>query len=393
MDYPLIINDIVRLGAHPSDFLHRDKNLILNLSEDRFEFVLSLAEEAGLLSTVGKGWRKGENFTELIEGKVGKYYNQLISVFLNSQRWDELPHIIRLKAMGEREAPNKARTFLFSSLREGERRAAFIRRIREENPNFYRKGGIWKLRRERKKPLWDELETKLIDLFLKELEWLNVIKNDENIEFSSLGKEIMNGREPEFQFEKPLVKPDYEVVAGFAIHPKSLYFLETIAEPVSCDGIYIYRISKETITNIIEKGMNPKEILKILKSWGAPDNLKENIKIWGARFSKIKLRFGGIIEFEDPYLMKEILGIEGIKDIIKPIDEKYGLITIDNLEKLKKHLKAENYYAEIPKSWKVKKILYLSEEEKEVLKGILSKLSPELNFPFNVVIEEILERL
>jgi len=393
MDYPLIINDIVRLGAHPSDFLHRDKNLILNLSEDRFEFVLSLAEEAGLLSTVGKGWRKGENFDELIEGKVGKYYNQLISVFLNSQRWDELPHIIRLKAMGEREAPNKVRISLFSSLREGEPRSDFIRRIREENPDFYRKGGIWKLRRERKEPLWDELETKLIDLFLKELEWLNVIKNDKNIEFSSLGKEIMNGREPEFQFEKPLVKPDYEVVAGFAIHPKSLYFLETIAEPVSCDGIYIYRISKETITNVIEKGMNPEEILKILKSWGIPDNLKENIKIWGARFSKIKLRFGGVIEFEDPYLMKEILGIEGIKDIIKPIDEKYGLVAIDNLEKLKKCLRAENYYAEIPRSWKIKKILYLSEEEKEVLKGILSNLSPELNFPFNVVIEEILERL
>lgn len=394
MDYPLILNDIIRLGAHPSDFFHRAKHLNFNYSKERFDFILTLAQESELLSIAGKGWRKGRNFEDLLRGNVGKYWKILFETFLTTDAWDELPLVIKLKAIGNREPPSNTRRLIINNLRDGEKRSEYIERIRNNFPDFYRKGGLWKLRRERREPTWEELEEPLINLILKELEWLNLLRPGEVIEFTPSGKEIIKGKELKFFFEKPVVKPDYEIIAGIKTHPRDLFFLERIAEPISCDGIYIYRISKETVISLIEKGLKANEILKSMESWGElPDNLRENIKIWGARFTKIKLRFGIMVEFENSYLMKEVMKLEGMKEILKPVGERFAIARIEDIEKLKKLLRAGDYFAEIPGKWSTKKILYLNNEEKEVLKKVLQDATENLKFPFNVIIEEIIERL
>jgi len=394
MDYPLILNDIIRLGAHPSDFFHRAKHLNLNYSKERLDFILSLAQESALLSIAGKGWRRGKNFEDLLKGNVSKYWKILYETFLTTDAWDELPLVVKLKAIGNRETPSNTRRLIINNLREGDKKAECIERIRTSFPDFYRKGGLWKLRRERREPTWEELEEPLIRLILKELEWLNLLRSGEVIEFTPSGKEIINGKELKFFFEKPVVKPDYEIIAGIKTHPRDLFFLERIAEPISCDGIYIYRISKETVISLIEKGFKANEILKSMESWGdLPDNLRENIKIWGARFTKIKLRFGIMVEFENSYLMKEVLKLEGMKEILKPVGERFAIARIEDIEKLKRLLKAGDYFAEIPDKWNTKKILYLNKEEREVLKKVLQDATENLKFPFNVIIEEIIERL
>jgi len=394
MDYPLIINDIVRLGAHPSDFFHRAKNLNINYPKKKLDFILSIANEAELLSVAGKGWRKGKRFSQLLKGNVGRYWYLLYSTFLETESWDELPLVVNLKSMGERETPGGARKFVISELQEGEPKEAFKRRLREKYPEFYRKGGVWKLRREKRTPEWEELEGPLIDLILKELEWLNILDSGEKIKFTQAGKDIIKGKIPDFIFEKPVVKPDYEVIARVKIHPGDLYFLERVAEPVSCDGIYIYRISRQSVLSLIEKGQKPEDILKAMRNWGElPVNLEENIKTWGARFSKLKLKFGIVVEFESTYLLKEVLQIKEIGEILRPVGEKTAIAKVEDMAKLKKLLRSNDYYAEVPRKWESKKILYLNEEERKVLKKVLTDSLEELKFPYNLTIEEIIDKL
>ncbi len=394
MAYPLFLNDIVKLGAHPSDSLHRSKVMLTESSPERLKFLLYFAGRLKLLSPIGKGWRKGENFQSFLKEEPGQLWKQFFDVFMEDNGWDELPMVIKLKTMGDRPCPSEVRKFLLESLKEGETYQEFSLRLKEENHNFYRRGGTWLIRREKRKPDWEELEGRIINLFLRELKWLSILKDGEAVEFTEEGKALLEGKAPSLTREKPLVKPDFEVLLPFNADQEDLFFLETIAEPVSVQGLYIYRITRESILRALERGAKAKEILEYLNAWGpVPENIRENILRWGARFSKIRLRFGIILEVEDSPLLQELMHIKKLKQVMTPINSRYALVNVEDIDEVRKALRSGDYYAEVPPSWEGKKILFLTPEEARALKRVLSQSLEELNYPLNLIIEEVLEKI
>ncbi len=394
MVYPLFINDIVKLGAHPSDSLHRSRVMLTDPSPERLKFLLYFAGRLKLLSPIGKGWRRGEKFQAFLREDPGRWWSEFFRVFMKEDGWDELPMVVKLKTMGARPCPSEVRRFLLKNLREGETSGEFSRRLKEENPNFYRRTGNWIIRRERRRPEWEELEGRIINLFLRELKWLSILKDGDSVEFTGEGRALLEGKIPELKREKPLVKPDFEVLLPLNAEQEALFFLETVAEPVSAQGFYIYRITRESILGAMEKGTKAKEILRQLGSWGpVPENIRENILRWGARFSKIRLRFGIILEVEDSPLLQELMHIKKLRQVMTPINSRYALVNVEDIEEVRKALRSGDYYAEVPSSWEGKRILFLSPEEARALKRVLSQSLEELKFPLNLIIEEVLEKI
>ncbi|GEM_PF-2487972 len=394
MAYPLFINDIVKLGAHPSDSIHRSRVVLTDPSPDRLKFIVHFASSLGLLASFGKGWRKGEKFEAFLRDDPALWWKRFFQSFVEDDGWDELPMVVKLKTMGERPCPSRVRKFLLESLKEGETPGEFSSRLREENPEFYRKGGTWTIRRERRTPEWEELEERVINLFLKELKWLSILKDGEVVEFTEGGKSILEGKVPKLTQEKPLVKPDFEVLAPFNTYPGELFFLENIGEPVSSEGVYIYRITRESILKALEGGLKAREVLDRMETWGpVPDNIRENILRWGARFSKIRLRFGVILEVEDSPLLQELMHIKKLRQVMTPINSRYAFLNVEKVEEVREILRSGDYYAEIPPGWEGKKILFLTEEEAGTLKRVLRESIEGLKFPFNLIIEEVLEKL
>ena len=394
MVYPLFLNDIIKLASHPSSPLHRLKTPLSNPSAERLKFIVFLAERLNVLSSMGTGWISGERFNELLEGKPGQWWAEFLNAFLEENDWDELALSVKLKSMGNRLSPSRARKFIIENIREGETAREFSSRLKEKAKDFYRKTGGWILKRQGREAEWEELEEKIIVAVIKELRWLAILKGEEPLAFTQEGKLLLEGKIPEVPLEKPLVKPDFEIIAPLNTHPGDIFFLEKVAEPVSSHGVYTYRITRDSVMRAIETGIETHRIVKRLEEWGTvPENLRDNILQWGARFSRIKLRFGVVIEVEEPHLLKELMHISKLKGLILPLNSKYALVRTENLEEVRRILRTGEYYSEVPGEWDGKRIVFLTSKQAEALKKFLKERVEELKFPFNVIIEEVIEKL
>ncbi len=394
MAYPLFLNDIVKLASHSADSPHRLRTPLSSSSAERLKFLIFLAEKLGILSSMGNGWRAGKRFSQFLEGEPGLWWKEFYDAFLREDEWDELPLVVKLKSMGERPSPSQARAFILKNLREGETQEEFSLRLKRKFPDFYRRSGTWKLRKGGITPSWEELEGRIISMIIRELQWINVLHQGESINFTEGGKALKKGEIPELSVERPLAKPDFEVIAPLNVHHRDIFFLEKVAEPLSAQQVYTYRLSRDSVMKAMESGMKPGEIVERMEEWSPlPENLRENILRWGARFSKIKLRFGVVIEVEDPHLLQELMHLRRLKDLLIPLSPKYALTKTENMEEVRRLLRSGEYYAEIPREWDGKKLLFLSKEEAEALKKFLQPRVDELKFPYNVIIEEVMEKL
>ena len=100
-----------------------------------------------------------------------------------------------------------------------------------------------------------------------------------------------------------------------------------------------------------------------------------------------------VIEVEAPHLLQELMHLRRLKDLLIPLSPKYALTKTENMEEVRRLLRSGEYYAEIPREWDGKKFLFLSKEEAEALKKFLQHRVDELKFPYNVIIEEVMEKL
>ncbi len=394
MVYPLFLNDIVKLASHPSNPLHRLKTPLSSPSAERLRFIVFLAEKLNVLSSMGTGWTAGERFDEFLEGEPGQWWAEFFNAFLEENDWDELALTVKLKSIGNRPSPSRARKFVIENIREGETAGEFSSRLKEEARDFYRKTRGWILRRQSREAEWEELEEKIIFAVVKELRWLAILREEEPLAFTQEGRFLLEGKIPKIPLEKPLVKPDFEIIAPLNTHPADIFFLEKVAEPISSHGVYTYRITRSSIMQAMEAGIGTRQIVNRLGQWGpVPENLRENILRWGARFSRIKLRFGVVIEVEDPHLLQELMHINRLRNLILPLNSKYALVKTENLEEVRRILRSGEYYSEVPREWSDKKIVFLTSNQAEALKKFLKERVEDLKFPFNVIIEEVIEKL
>ncbi len=398
MAFPVFLHDIARLGAHPHNlFSQHSRRIFLNHSKVYLDFILTLANELGILVKYDRGWGKGKRFETLLEEKAEELWVKFFEVFLNTSQWDELRYVVKLSSIGDRMGPSEVRKFVLKNLKKEDTLEEFVARIRESNPEFYRKMGDtnWKIRRERRVPEWEELEACLLKIIIEELAWLGIVVFENgHIKLTSEGEAVVKGKSPRLPLAKPVVKPDYEIIVPKNVHPNDIYFLEKIGERSSEDSVFIYRINSFSIQQAIEEGLDVQGILTRMEEWGSlPQNVTENVKSWASRFSKIKMKFGVIMEFEEPSLLREILSLRSLERYITQVTPTIALVKAKDMQKVGELLKSKGYFAEIPQEWLEKKVLFLSREETILLKKVLEEVKYELKFPQNTIIDDIIERL
>ncbi len=398
MTFPVFLHDVARLGAHPHDlFSQHQRRTVINHSKVYLEFILTLANELELLVKYERGWGKGRKFDELLQGDVVELWQRFYRTFMSSKEWDELRYVIKLSSIGERMEPAKVRQFVLEQAMGTDSFEKLVEKVQSSMPEFYRKldDPNWKVRREKRNPSWEELELPLLKIVLDELAWLGIVSLENGqIKLTPEGKKLVDGDRPSISLAKPVVKPDYEIIVPKNVHPSIIYFLEKIGDRSSEDSVFIYRIDSFTIQRAIESGMDTKQILEEMESWGLlPQNVTENVKTWASRFSRIKMRFGVLMEFEEPSLMKEVLSSRSLEKYIQPITDRLALVKASDMKKVVDLLKVKGYFTEVPKEWTEKRVLFLSREEALLLEKVLESVKYELKFPQNTIVDDIIERL
>jgi S-adenosylmethionine:diacylglycerol 3-amino-3-carboxypropyl transferase len=105
------------------------------------------------------------------------------------------------------------------------------------------------------------------------------------------------------------------------------------------------------------------------------------------------MKFGVIMEFEEPSLLREILSLRSLDRYITQVTPTIALVKAKDMQKVGELLKSKGYFAEIPQEWLEKKVLFLSREEAILLKKVLEEVKYDLKFPQNTIIDDIIERL
>ena len=85
--------------------------------------------------------------------------------------------------------------------------------------------------------------------------------------------------------------------------------------------------------------------------------------------------------------------ISKLRELLLPLNSKYALVKTENLEEVRRILRTGEYYSEVPREWDGKRIVFLTSKQAEALKKFLKERVEKLKFPFNVIIEEVIEKL
>jgi hypothetical protein len=129
--------------------------------------------------------------------------------------------------------------------------------------------------------------------------------------------------------------------------PYQLYLLEIFGKSVTKDVMYTYRITKESLQNVVHLGLNAQPFLDMLKRGGRlPEAFFYNIQEWISKYKQIKL--------------KSILVIQGDEETT---EEVWSLLhtKLSGVERIgKKTIKIED---EIPKLYQLLSRQYYIEEE------------------------------
>lgn len=105
-----------------------------------------------------------------------------------------------------------------------------------------------------------------------------------------------------------IVQPNFEIIAFPETPDDILFMLSYFAEVKSADKAKVYGITKNSVLNAIDNGMEAEEIIEFLRDNAKneiPQNVLYNIKEWSSLYGKVALKKGVFLE-TDAELMELI---------------------------------------------------------------------------------------
>jgi len=115
------------------------------------------------------------------------------------------------------------------------------------------------------------------------------------------------------------LQPSFEVLFPYNLAPKIRWKLSAFSQLEKADQMMIARLSQESITQGIDKGMELDEIIRLLKDHsktGIPQNVEYSIREWGEKYGQVYLMDALILRIRHP---ETVQAIKEIKDVSRHI--------------------------------------------------------------------------
>jgi hypothetical protein len=305
----------------------------------------SIAVEAGILRRTTDGllhvggqapaWlqsARAERLATLLRAWVTSPINELS--LLCGLTWRSLPLDLRLPA--SRAALLK----LIKSLPAGQwlRIADIAAAVEQVEPDFLRRNGrydTWLLydyhnRLMAGRESWSQVEGEFVGVvFLAVLRWLGLVDSAgterlDRVRFSPLGEHLLHGAPPppEPPAEPLTVQGTFEVVCPPEASLWVRFQLPRIAERVSEDAASVFRLTRRSVLEAVERGITAEAILRFLADNGrgpVPQAVARYVEEWAGEVGHLRLEEAALLRADDPLRLLEARRARGID--LPPVEE------------------------------------------------------------------------
>lgn len=89
-----------------------------------------------------------------------------------------------------------------------------------------------------------------------------------------------------------IVAPNFEVVAPFTLHPRTLLELGTLADLAKADQALVFQITRTSVYRALKAGMDGETVLAVLEKGSQhplPENVQASIREWAAAYGRVWL--------------------------------------------------------------------------------------------------------
>lgn len=315
----------------------------------RLPFLRAIAEHLRLLVSGAGTLRLGDDVTNFLSRPPGERRKALYDAYRKLEYWSELNRLpgIRVWPRDGTGGPGvlAARKRILSELAElppGEwisiehlskrvhvRAPHFLLAIRRSPYSSYYYGSSYRptpyhgenslgLTFERTSGIapveWEDVEGAFIRGVVTEaLHWLGLVdlasagpgEAASAFRITRDGATLLHGRTPLSSLAEPhvVVQPNFQIFAFDPTGEDVLFMLDRIAKRVRAEHAVEYHLSKESVYEAQNRGIETADILAFLdrvSSSPVPQNVRRSLEEWGAQHERIVVRRSSLVQVEDP---------------------------------------------------------------------------------------------
>lgn len=302
-------------------------------------FLTLLAREVGLIVSAAGRLVEGSTWGVFLEQPRAERLQQLYKAYLSSQLWSELTRIPNVSVRGATEGAHivRARRRILDALGQASPRGwveiegmidllrqtsyeFLIPRDRNDSYGYYAGYSFNPYRHSNALGLtfnefwdegegWDRIEGGFIRaLLIEPLFWLGIVDlgaTSPDAEpgvflLNEIGELLLKGRVPALPQPAPhvVVQPNFQVFAFEPTGEDVVFGLDRLAERVSAQQAIEYRITRDSIYQAQQNGMEVTDILSFLEEVSTvpiPQNVRRSIEEWATQNDRIVLRRGASV--------------------------------------------------------------------------------------------------
>jgi hypothetical protein len=164
-------------------------------------------------------------------------------------------------------------------------------------------------------------EAEIILLLLNYLGYCNIKIYNKEFLFSVIESHDFSNSTKDFQQEKIIIMPDFNVLIPPNVLPKDLFWFLRIGEINSYDKIYKAVITRDMINTSLIEGTKESKIIEWLTSVSAPQNVIETVKEWIREFFRTQISTGTFVMSFNENVTNQLLEYEPFRcltDYYKP---------------------------------------------------------------------------
>lgn len=202
----------------------------------------------------------------------------------------------------------------------------FVAAVKLKEPDFARPDGdfdTWRITNHYRQPIdgfehWDAVEGELLKAVAGgTLRWLGLtdlgIQGDEPISFrlNNTGLALLaNGPGTNQPAEELLViQPNFEVVVPAYASLYARFQLGRIAETVNNEETALYRLTKRSLQQALERRLELDEIVRFLEEQSGralPQNVLATLREWGGQHGQVSLRRAALLAADSPVMLEQV---------------------------------------------------------------------------------------
>ncbi|MFW5960453.1 MAG: hypothetical protein ACOCSE_04975 [Chitinivibrionales bacterium] len=121
-------------------------------------------------------------------------------------------------------------------------------------------------------------------------------------------------------FEKPVVMPDFSVIASQNISPSDMVYIAFTCNIEQYDIVYRAKFSKDQLINTLDRAVEGRDVIGRISSWKVPENVYRSIKEWVREYFRVSVVRDWSIAVADEKTAEEIRDNQQLKGYLEEVD-------------------------------------------------------------------------